>query len=54
MASIDKRRGKWRAQVRRVNGARKTSHVAFEKCTRRRSKSVPQGVIVGGFGGVRR
>jgi hypothetical protein len=34
-----------------VNGARKSGHVAFEKCTRRRPKSVPQGVIVGAWKG---
>jgi len=36
---------------RRVNGARKSGHAAFEKCTRRRPKSVPQGVIDGAWKG---
>ena len=35
----------------RVNGARKSGHMAFEKCTRRRPKSVPQGVISGAWKG---
>jgi len=34
-----------------VNGARKTGHVAFEKCTRWRPKNVPRSVIVGAWKG---
>ncbi len=34
-----------------VNGARKTGHVAFEKCTRRRPKNMPHRVIVGAWKG---
>ena len=36
---------------RPVNGARTSGHAAFEKCTRRRPKSVPRGVIVGAWKG---